>query len=154
MNLLLWILFLPLAAFLAALAIPRSSANASRMWALVASLGIFLLSVGLVFSFDRNVTGNQLGIDIPWIATPDIHFHIAADGISLWLVMLSTFLTPICVLISWNAHRPSRQRVLRLPAAAGIRPDRRLHRAGPVPVLRVLGNLPGAHVLPDRHLGP
>jgi NADH-quinone oxidoreductase subunit M len=107
MNLLVWILFLPLAAFLVALMIPRSSANASRMWALIASLGIFLLSVGLVFSFDRNVTGNQLGIDIPWIVTPDIHFHIAADGISLWLVMLSTFLTPICVLISWRSidHR-------------------------------------------------
>ncbi len=107
MNLLIWVLFLPLAAFLAALVLPRSSANASRMWALVASFATFALSLGLVFTFDRGVTGNQFTFDVPWIASPDIHFHIAADGISLWLVMLSTFLTPICVLISWNSieHR-------------------------------------------------
>ena len=107
MNLLVLVLFLPLAAFLAALALPRSSPHASRMWALIASLATFLLSVGMVCTFDRGVTGEQLGVDIPWIASPDIHFHIAADGISLWLVMLSTFLTPICVLISWRSiqHR-------------------------------------------------
>jgi NADH-quinone oxidoreductase subunit M len=107
MNLLVLVLFLPLAAFLAALALPRSSPNASRMWALIASLATFVLSVGMVCTFDRGVTGEQLGVDIPWIASPDIHFHIAADGISLWLVMLSTFLTPICVLISWRSiqHR-------------------------------------------------
>ena len=40
---------------------------------------------------------------MPWIATPNIHYHVAADGVSLWLVLLSTFLTPICVLISWRS---------------------------------------------------
>ena len=40
---------------------------------------------------------------MPWIASPNIHFAISANGISLWLVMLSTFLTPLCVLISWNS---------------------------------------------------
>ena len=107
MNLLLLTLVLPLVAFLIALALPRSSRDASRMWALISSLAIFLVSVGLVCTFDRNVTGNQFTVDVQWIASPDIHFHIAADGISLWLLMLSTFLTPICVLISWNSieHR-------------------------------------------------
>ncbi len=107
MNLLVWVLFLPLAAFLAALALPRSSPQSSRLWALVASLATFALSIGLVCTFDRGVAGNQLGIDIPWIATPDIHFHIAIDGISLWLVILSTFLTPLVVLLSWRSieHR-------------------------------------------------
>jgi len=40
---------------------------------------------------------------VPWIATPDIHYHVAVDGVSLWLVLLSTFLTPICVLVSWRS---------------------------------------------------
>ena len=49
--------------------------------------------------------GPQFTLDLPWISTPDIHFHIAADGVSLWLALLSTFLTPICVLISWNIQK-------------------------------------------------
>jgi NADH-quinone oxidoreductase subunit M len=103
MNLLLLTLILPLAAFLVALVIPRSAANAGRMWALISSLIVFLASLGLVAIFDRNATGNQFAIDVQWIASPDIHFFIAVDGVSLWLIMLSTFLTPICVLVSWTS---------------------------------------------------
>ncbi|HVO68643.1 MAG TPA: NADH-quinone oxidoreductase subunit M, partial [Aggregatilineaceae bacterium] len=35
--------------------------------------------------------------------TPNIHYHMGVDGISLWLVVLTTFLTPLCVLISWKS---------------------------------------------------
>src|SRR6185312_12851911 len=38
-----------------------------------------------------------------WISSPEIHFSIAADGVSLWLVLLTTLLTPICALISWQS---------------------------------------------------
>src|SRR5699024_9182141 len=50
-------------------------------------------------------------------------------------------------------HQGWRQGVLRVPAAAGVRPGGRLYGAGFVPVLCVLGSLPGADVLPDRNLG-
>ncbi|MGA7235578.1 MAG: NADH-quinone oxidoreductase subunit M [Bryobacteraceae bacterium] len=105
--LLLIVLLMPLAAFFVALALPRSSPEAGRMWALIASLATFVASLGLIFGFDRNAAGIQYVIDIPWIASPDIHFYIGCDGISLWLVLLSTFLTPICALISWRSieHR-------------------------------------------------
>jgi len=104
MNLLTLVLFLPLAAFLVALAIPRSaSAQGSRVWALASSLGIFAASLGLLVWFDRNLASEQFGVDVPWIATPNIHFAISVNGVSLWLVLLSTFLTPLCVLISWNS---------------------------------------------------
>ena len=102
MNLLLLVLLLPLAGFIIAMAMPRASIAACRGWALAISLVTFLASLGLLFYFDRAVGGNQFDIDWPWITSPDIHFHIAADGVSLWLVLLTTFLTPICVLISWN----------------------------------------------------
>ncbi len=141
MNLLLLVLAMPLLGFLIALAIPRSMPQASRIWAIVWSLATFVASVGLVFYFDRTVGGNQFAVDIQWIASPDIHFFIAADGVSLWLVLLSTFLTPICVLISWRSIQTAGERIFRVPAAAGIRPGGRIHRAGPVPVLRVLGTL-------------
>ncbi len=106
MNWLLITLILPLAAFLVALVVPARR-EAARWWALVSSLIVFVASIALICTFDRGVAGNQMSLDAQWITSPDIHFHIAADGISLWLVMLSTFLTPICVLVSWRSieHR-------------------------------------------------
>jgi NADH-quinone oxidoreductase subunit M len=103
MNLLVLLLVLPLAGFLIALVIPRSAPGGSRTWALVISLITFVASLALPLGFDRGFSGEQFRIDVPWIASPDIHFYLAADGVSLWLVMLSTFLTPICVLISWRS---------------------------------------------------
>ncbi len=104
MNLLTLVLFLPLAAFVIALAIPRaSSARTSRLWALIGSLGIFAASLGLLAWFDRTAAGEQFLVDVPWIGTPNIHFAVSVNGVSLWLVLLSTFLTPLCVLISWNS---------------------------------------------------
>ncbi|MGO9231595.1 MAG: complex I subunit 4 family protein [Bryobacteraceae bacterium] len=107
MNLLLLVLLLPAAGFLIALAVPRSSPASSRYWALGISLVTFVASVALLGWFDRSLGGDQFTVDWLWIASPEIRFHIAADGVSLWLVLLSTFLTPICVLISWN-HIQSR----------------------------------------------
>ena len=105
MNLLLIVLLLPLAGFLVALLIPRSSENAGRTWALAVSLVTFAASLGLPAYFERSLGGEQFTLDVPWIPSPEIHFHIGADGVSLWLLLLTTFLTPICVLISWNSIR-------------------------------------------------
>jgi NADH-quinone oxidoreductase subunit M len=107
MNLLTVVLFMPLAAFFLLLLVPRSAPGLSRMGALALSLATFLAALGLFRWFDRGAAGPQFTVDIPWIATPEIHFHIAADGVSLWLALLSLFLTPICVLLSWRSiqHR-------------------------------------------------
>jgi NADH-quinone oxidoreductase subunit M len=103
MNLLEVVLFLPLAAFLVAPLIPRSSPQASRVWAILASLATFVLSLGLLAWFDRSSSAEQFAVDVPWISPLDIHFAISANGVSLWLVLLSTFLTPLCVLVSWRS---------------------------------------------------
>jgi len=105
MNLLLLVLLLPLVGFLVAIALPRSLEKAGRVWALAVSLATFIASLGLLFYFDRTVAGEQFTIDWPWITTPDIHFHIGTDAVSLWLMLLTTLLTPICVLVSWNSIR-------------------------------------------------
>ena len=102
MNLLTVVLLLPLAGFLIAMAIPRSSPQASRNFGMALALIIFVASLGLLLWFDRGVAGEQFTVDLPWISTPEIHFHIGVDGISLWLILLSTFLTPICMLVSWR----------------------------------------------------
>ena len=46
------------------------------------------------FQFEQNVS---------WIPTPAIRYHLGIDGLSLWLVMLTTFLAPLGVLVSWRA---------------------------------------------------
>jgi len=103
MNLLTVVLFLPLAGFLIALAMPRSNPQSSRVWALLVSLATFAASLSLLAWFDRGASGEQFAVDLPWIPAFDIHFFISANGVSFWLMLLSTLLTPICVLISWRS---------------------------------------------------
>jgi NADH-quinone oxidoreductase subunit M len=98
-------LALPLIGFLAACLIPRENPGASRKWALILSLVTFLVSLGLPAGFQSGYTGEQFLTDVSWIASPDIHYHVSIDGLSLWLVILATFLTPICVLLSWTSIR-------------------------------------------------
>jgi NADH-quinone oxidoreductase subunit M len=40
---------------------------------------------------------------VQWISTPNIHYHLGIDGISMWLVVLTTLLVPFCVMISWHS---------------------------------------------------
>ena len=74
------------------------------MWALVVSLAIFVASLGLLGRFDPRPPGEQLR-DRRSVDRHRRTFAITSrvDGVSLWLVLLSTLLTPICVLISWNS---------------------------------------------------
>jgi NADH-quinone oxidoreductase subunit M len=104
MTLLDAVIFLPLLGFLIVMALPKEHHNAIRMFSLIASLAIFLVSLGLIgpvwsaapskFALENNQS---------WIQTPAINYHTGLDGISLWLVMLSTLLTPLCVLVSWKS---------------------------------------------------
>jgi NADH-quinone oxidoreductase subunit M len=103
MTPLISVLVAPLAAFLGALCIPRRGPERSRGLALVMSLLTFANCLRLVAGFDRGQAGEQLSIDIPWIASPDIHFAISVNGVSLWLIVLTAFLTPLCVLVSWQS---------------------------------------------------
>ena len=97
-----FVTFAPLVGALLLLVFPRRDRDI-RIFALVFSLLTFLLSLHLPVHFHRSVQGFQYEIDRQWISTPDIHYHMALDGISLWLVVLTTFLTPLCVLISWKS---------------------------------------------------
>jgi NADH-quinone oxidoreductase subunit M len=101
MNLLDAVLWLPLAGFVLLLVVPRERVEAIRRMALGVSLAVFLLSLGLVAGIQG--TGPfQYVTNLPWIASPAIRYHIGIDGISLWLVILTTLLTPIGVLVSWR----------------------------------------------------
>src|SRR5213080_670793 len=101
-NILTLVTFIPAGAALLLLFAPRRDREI-RGFALLVSLLTFVLSLHLPAHFHRDQSGFQFERDLPWIPTPNIHYHMGIDGISLWLIVLTTFLTPLCVLISWRS---------------------------------------------------
>lgn len=94
--------FIPLAGALLLVLCPRRDRDI-RILALVVTLLTFAVSLHLPAHFHRSQGGFQFEVSRQWITTPNIHYHMAVDGVSLWLVVLTTFLTPLCVLISWKS---------------------------------------------------
>jgi NADH-quinone oxidoreductase subunit M len=103
--LLLVILFLPLAAALLL--------HGSRHWMRVGTLAVSLVVLGLTadlvarYSHASQETGFVAETDDPWLKTADsaidIRFSVGVDGLSLWLFALTSLLTVVAVLVSWNA---------------------------------------------------
>ena len=103
MTLLDAVIFLPLIAFLISLVLPKDNPGLIRGFSLAASGVIFLISLGLIGPYWFQSTGKFVfENNLPWIDSPAIRYHVAIDGITLWLVILTTLLTPICVLVSWR----------------------------------------------------
>lgn len=101
-NILTLVTFAPAVGAVLLLFFPRRNRDI-RVFALVISLLTFVLSLHLPAHFNRNLPGFQFDKNVAWIPTPNIHYHMGIDGISMWLIVLTTFLTPLCVLISWKS---------------------------------------------------
>ena len=78
-------------------------ARNARWGALWTSLFTFVISLLLWFNFDKTTADFQFVEKFDWLPSFGISYHMGIDGISLFFVILSTFLTPICVLASWKA---------------------------------------------------
>jgi NADH-quinone oxidoreductase subunit M len=87
----------------------RSSGEAGDMFARrVAFLTLvaeFVISLGLWWSFLPNETGWQAVVDLPWITSWGARFSVGVDGISLMMVLLTTFLMPLAILGGWTSVR-------------------------------------------------
>ncbi|MBE3038212.1 MAG: NADH-quinone oxidoreductase subunit M [Chloroflexi bacterium] len=105
LNPLILVTFFPLVGVLALLFIPSDKKNALRWTALVASLATFGLSIWMLTLFDKSNPDLQLGFTLPWIQVAgwNINFAMGVDGLSILLVLLTTFLTPISILSTWTA---------------------------------------------------
>ena len=66
------------------------------------SIGVFVLSLGLWWAFDPTEAGMQMQSTTPWIATWGVSYSLGIDGISLFMVMLTTFTTSLAILGSFN----------------------------------------------------
>ncbi|MFM8998532.1 MAG: NuoM family protein [Actinomycetota bacterium] len=94
--------FLPLLGVPVLLAWRRIPDDVARWVALGASLLAFLASLGLLGRFDPAVDGFQLVERATWISSPRVQYLLGVDGVSIFLVALTTFLTPIAILASWK----------------------------------------------------
>ena len=82
---------------------PALVAQQSRIVALIVSIATFILSLGLWWGFDSSTADFQFVERVAWLPQFNIGYHLGIDGISLFFVLLSTFLTPICILSSWHS---------------------------------------------------
>jgi NADH-quinone oxidoreductase subunit M len=73
-----------------------------RKIALAASTIEFLISLLLLANFDAAIPGMQFVEFVPWVKSFSLNYFVGLDGISLWLVILTTFFVPLCVLCSWT----------------------------------------------------
>jgi NADH-quinone oxidoreductase subunit M len=97
--------FFPLLGVLVLLFINNEQKNALRWTAVITSLITFLISLWVLASFDPNQADLQMVINLPWIQVSswNISFFMGIDGLSILLVLLTTFLTPISILSSWES---------------------------------------------------
>jgi len=93
--------FLPLGGALIIVFVPRHKKQLLYTIALIASLLNFFFSLVLYFRFDEASALPQFVEKSPWLGK-GIFYHLGVDGISLFLVILTTFLIPIAIISSWN----------------------------------------------------
>ncbi len=74
----------------------------ARYVALSFTVGTFLVSLGVFVLYDRTLAGYQLVEEAKWIGA-GISYKMGVDGISILFVMLTTLLTPLCILASWRS---------------------------------------------------
>lgn len=77
-------------------------AKFSKHWTLIGSLVLFFVSLKLYYGYDPNGSEFQFAESVEWIPGLGVNYLLGMDGISLWLILLTTFLMPIVVLSSYN----------------------------------------------------
>ncbi|MBM3144694.1 MAG: NADH-quinone oxidoreductase subunit M [Chloroflexi bacterium] len=97
--------FFPLLGVLVLLFFQPERKNAQRWTALITSLITFGISLWLLADFDAKNPDLQMTINLPWIQVAgwNISYAMGVDGLSILLVLLTTFLTPISILSTWTA---------------------------------------------------
>lgn len=106
-SLLSWILWMPMIGVLGVLLIPKAKENAIRFWSLINTAATMVLSGVLYMKFDNTIPGMQTALTIKksWISQFNINYHLAVDGISLPMILLTSLLLFICILASWTVKK-------------------------------------------------
>jgi len=103
MGLLSLAIWLPIACGVLLLAIGRDDkAGAVRWMALIGSLVSFLITLPLIVGFDTTTAAMQFRETLPWIERFNVKYALGVDGLSMWFVPLTAFITVIVVISAWE----------------------------------------------------
>jgi NADH-quinone oxidoreductase subunit M len=103
MGLLSLAIWLPIAAGALLLALGNDRhRDAVRWFALVAAIAGFLVTIPLIAGFDLTTAEMQFVEKLPWIERFNVHYHLGVDGLSVWFVLLTAFITIIVVISAWE----------------------------------------------------
>jgi NADH:ubiquinone oxidoreductase subunit 5 (subunit L)/multisubunit Na+/H+ antiporter MnhA subunit len=100
LSLAIWV---PIVAGLAVLGVGRDRDAALARWiALVGAIAGFVVTIPLYTQFDANTSAMQFVENLPWIERFNVRYHLGVDGISMWFVPLTAFMTVVVVLAGWQ----------------------------------------------------
>ncbi len=103
MGLLSVSIWLPILAGVVLLATGRDeNAHAVRWLALIAAIASFLVTLPLVSGFDTGSATMQFQENMPWIERFKVNYHLGVDGISVWFVLLTAFITIVVIISAWE----------------------------------------------------
>ncbi|NUZ08142.1 NADH-quinone oxidoreductase subunit M [Piscinibacter koreensis] len=103
MGLLSLAIWLPIVAGALLLAFGSDARARGVRWAaLLASVVSFLVTLPLISGFDRTTAAMQFVENVPWIGRFNVMYHLGVDGISVWFVLLTAFITCVVVVSAWE----------------------------------------------------
>jgi NADH-quinone oxidoreductase subunit M len=94
--------FAPLTGAVALAFVPAGATNLHRWWALLVSLATFGLSLGMLAAYEAGTSAFRLIERAFWVEPLNFQYILGLDGISVFMVLLTTFMMPVAVLASWR----------------------------------------------------
>ena len=104
--------FTPLAGAVPLALFPRRALNLHRVGGLFVTVLTFGLSLGILANFRTSTAGFQLVDHAVWVRSLNFNYTLGVDGVSLFLVLLTTFLMPAGILVSWKIEHQVKSFVL------------------------------------------
>src|SRR5208282_5841521 len=106
-----WTIYISLLGAAALVLLPPDNRRAARITALLTALAGLAVALGGAVQYERHTPSGALVdlVNVSWIADLGIHFHLAADGVSITLVLLTGIAAVAGVLFSWNIERRTRE---------------------------------------------
>jgi NADH-quinone oxidoreductase subunit M len=102
------ITFVPAGAAVVLMALPSRARDLVRSWALAATLVTWVFSIGMLVNYHGDTAGFQMVDRATWVGSLHLQYAVGVDGISLWMVLLTTFLMPAAILVSWNIDKQAK----------------------------------------------
>ena len=106
------LILLPLGGSLLLSFVPSSSKGAVKVGGLLISSLNFIISLFTWILFDPSSAKFQFVYEAPWLGTSNIYMILGVDGISIFFVILSAFLVPLCLLCGWQSIERQKEYVI------------------------------------------